>query len=258
MRFTFAFVIVLLGIPLTATAQLPHMGTWAIDYAASDGGEHVWEYVDLGSGLWEFRSGGRRILHFRMDDEACATCEASFYTWEPIGRDTYLTSLVGPWARDIVKIAPDDSSLSFIQRRPGATGELEDHVGTFERISGGPGLAGTWIAKVEKSLSPPTLDIGPGVEEWLVLKWTSLAEPTNEWICVLLLDGADHPCFNALARGWTISMELIDARTLQSVIKANGDIDTEVTYTVSSDGRSMVRAQDSVTGGSNNTVYVRQ
>jgi hypothetical protein len=256
MRFTFAFVILL--IPLTAPAQLPHLGTWAIDYATSDGGEQVWEFVDLGSGLWEFRSGGRRIFHFRMDDEACATCEASFYTWELIGRDAYLTSLVGPWARDIVKIAADDSSLSFIQRRPGATGELEDHIGTFQRLSGGPGLAGTWIAKVEKNTSPPTFDLNRGVEEWLVLKWTSLAEPTNEWLCVLLLDGADHPCFNALARGWTISMKLIDARTLQSVIKANGDTDTEVTYTVSSDGRSMVRTQNSVTGDSINTVYVRQ
>jgi hypothetical protein len=243
------------SIPLIASAQLPHVGAWVVDYAASDGGEQVWEYVDLGSGLWEFRSGGRRIFHFRMDDDACATCEASFYTWELIGRDTYLTSLVGPWARDVVKIAPDDSSLSFIQRRPGATGELEEHVGTFRRLSGGPGLAGTWIAKT-KNTSPPTLSVSAGVGEWLVLKWTSLAAPA--WTCVLLLDGADHPCFNALARGWTISMELTDARTLHSVIKANGATDVEATYTVSGDGRSMVRAQRSASGGTINTVYVRE
>jgi hypothetical protein len=255
-RFTFAFVIV--SIPLIASAQLPHLGTWAVDYTASDGAEQVWEYVDLGSGLWEFRSGGRRVFHFRMDDDACATCEASFYTWEIIGRDTYLTSLVGPWARDIVKIAPDDSNLLFIQRRPGATGELEEHVGTFQRLAGGPGLAGTWIAKSEKSTSPPMLSLSAGVEEWLVLKWTSLAGPANAWTCVLLLDGADHPCFNALARAWTISMELTDARTLQSVIKANGATDVEATYTLSADGGSMVRAQRSVSGGIINTVYLRQ
>jgi hypothetical protein len=92
---------------------------------------------------------------------------------------------------------------------------------------------------------------------WL-LKWTSLAGPANAWTCVLLLDGADHPCFNALARGWTISMELTDARTLQSVIKANGATDMEASYTVSADGRSMVRAQGSASGGIINTVYVRQ
>jgi hypothetical protein len=256
MRFTFAFVIV--SIPLIASAQLPHLGTWAVDDAKSDGGEQVWEYVDLGSGLWEFRSGGRRIFHFRMDDDECATCEASFYTWELIGPDTYLTSLVGPWARDIVKIAPDDSSLSFIQRRPGATGELEEHVGTFQRLAGGPGLAGTWLAKSEKNTSSPTLNLSAGVEEWLVFKWTSLGGPANAWTCVLLADGADHPCFNALARGWTISMGLTDARTLQSVIKANGATDTKATYTVSADGRSMVRAQRSASGGIINTVYVRQ
>jgi hypothetical protein len=75
---------------------------------------------------------------------------------------------------------------------------------------------------------------------------------------VLLLDGADHPCFNALARAWTISMELTDARTLQSVIKANGATDVEATYTLSADGGSMVRAQRSVSGGIINTVYLRQ
>jgi hypothetical protein len=53
-------------------------------------------------------------------------------------------------------------------------------------------------------------------------------------------------------------MGLTDARTLQSVIKANGATDTKATYTVSADGRSMVRAQRSASGGIINTVYVRQ
>jgi hypothetical protein len=53
-------------------------------------------------------------------------------------------------------------------------------------------------------------------------------------------------------------MELTDPRTLQSVIKANGASDIEATYTVSADGRSMIRAQRSASGGIVKTVYVRQ
>jgi hypothetical protein len=53
-------------------------------------------------------------------------------------------------------------------------------------------------------------------------------------------------------------MELTDARTLQSVLTANGASDTEATYTVSAVGRSMVRAQRSASGAIINTVYVRQ
>lgn len=174
MRFTSTFAILLMGTALTSLAQPPHVGTWAIDYAASDGGEQVWGFANLGSGLWEFRMKGRKVFHFRMDDEECPSC-TGFHRWELIGPETYLTNLVGPWARDVVKIAPDGGSLSFIQRRPGATGELEDHVGTFQRFSGGPGLAGTWRVETEQSLSPPLVGLSPGVGEWFVFKWKSLS-----------------------------------------------------------------------------------
>jgi hypothetical protein len=258
MRVASGFAILSMCATLSSLAQPPHVGTWEIDSAKSDGGEQVWSFVDLGSGLWEFRSGGRRIFHFRMDEDECATCEASLYTWELIGPETYLTSFLGPWARDVVKIAPDGRSLSFIQRRPGATGELEDHIGTFQRFSGGPGLAGTWRSEFERSMSAPLVEFSPGVGEWFVFKWTSRNVLSPEVICVLLLDGADHPCFNAWARGLTIAMKVIDARTLRAVLKVNGDMDAELVYTVSSNGRSMIRAQRSVTGDSMETVYNRR
>jgi hypothetical protein len=52
-------------------------------------------------------------------------------------------------------------------------------------------------------------------------------------------------------------MQLLGDRTLEAVFKANGDVDEESTYTVSSDGRSMIRTQRSVDGGSIKTVYSR-
>ena len=258
MRCTSVFVILLTCAASSSLAQLPHLGTWAIDRGNSDGGEQVWEFIDLGSGLWEFQMNGRRIFHFRMDDEECVTCEASFYTWEIIGPKTYLTSFVGPWARDIVKISVDDDSLSFIQKRPGATGELEDHVETFQRFSGGPGLAGTWVAEFDYNLSPAQVDLRPGDGEWFIFKWTGNSDRAQEWVCVLLLNGADYPCFNALAEGRTIGMKLIDPRTLDAVFKVNGDRDAESAYTVWPDGTTLIRTQPSITGGSIETVYERR
>jgi hypothetical protein len=258
MRVTPVVVIASLLAATTSLAQPPHIGTWDIDYANSDGGEQVWTFADLGSGLWEFRVGGRRIFHFRMDLEPCATCETSFYTWELIGPETYLTSFVGPWARDVVKIAPDGDSLSFIQKRPGSGNQLEDHSGSFRRSSGGPGLAGTWRSELERSVSPASIQLGSGVGEWFVFKWTSHAELAQEWVCVLLLDGADHPCFHALAQGWTISMRQIDDRTLAAELKVNRDLHEASVYTVSADGRTMTRTQRSSTGAVIKTVYVNR
>lgn len=257
MRLTSGFVTLLMGTSLSSLAQPPQVGTWAIDYAKSDGSEQVWEFTNLGSGLWEFKSDGVLITHFRMDDEECTTCPNALF-WELIGPDTYLTSFVGLWARDVVKIAPDGSRLSYIQKHPGAKGELEDRVGTFQRLSGGPGLAGTWRSKSERSVFPPFVELSRAVGEWFVFKRTRPGFPGGETVCVLLLDGADHPCFNAFARGRTIAMNLTDARTLKVVRKINGERAADWVYTVSPDGESMTQTQRSVTGGSIQTVYKRR
>jgi hypothetical protein len=137
---------------------------------------------------------------------------------------------------------------------------LEERALTFQRLSGGPGLAGTWRIESEQSLSQPLVELSPGVDEWFVLKWTRRSGvPGEDVLCVLLLDGVDHPCFGAvLGPGWTIAMKPGDARSREAVVKVNGDTETESVYTVSSDGRSMTRTQRSVTGGSIETLYNRR
>ncbi len=52
MRFTVACAVASIGIALSAFAQPPHVGAWAIDYASSDRGEVVWGFDDLGSLLY--------------------------------------------------------------------------------------------------------------------------------------------------------------------------------------------------------------
>lgn len=258
MRFMSVFVLVSICAAGSSLAQPPHVGTWEIDYTKSDGSEQVWSFVDLGAGLWEFQSDGRKIFHFRMDDEECATC-TGFYRWELIGPGTYLTNFVGPTARDIVRISEDGDSLSFIQRIA-ANGTVEERVGTFERLSGGPGLAGTWRSESERSASPPVLELSPAVDEWFVFKSARpTGLPRQETVCVLLLDGGDHPCFGTgLGRGWTLAMKLVDPRTLEAVVKVDGDTAAESVYTVSPGGRSMTRTQPSAAGGSIETVYNRR
>jgi hypothetical protein len=102
------------------------------------------------------------------------------------------------------------------------------------------------------------VELRPGVGEWFIFERTRAGVPGGDWVCVLLLDGADHPCFNALAPGRTIAMNLIDARTLEVVRKVNGERAAEWVYTVSADGQSMTQIQGSITGGSIRTVYERR
>ena len=135
MRVPVLVLVTLSGTAFSAVAQLPHEGTWAIDYASSDPGEVVWDFEALAPGLWQFRSDGRAILQFRMDDQECASCLAS-EPWKVIGQnawDTGWLSLSG--LSDIVRIAPDDESLSITSRKAGRNGETIDRVRTFQRLS---------------------------------------------------------------------------------------------------------------------------
>ncbi|HZL94650.1 MAG TPA: hypothetical protein VFB99_13435 [Vicinamibacterales bacterium] len=250
MRFAVVFLVPLMGTAFSAFGQPLHMGTWAIDYANSDRGEVVLRFDDLGSGLWQFSANGRRILQFRMDDNQCATCVAS-EPWKVIGPETWDTGWLGPsGVADIVTIAPDGGSLSITSRESARNGEPIDRVRTFQRLSGGSGLAGVWQMEADRSTSPPLIELSPGVDEWLVFK-----SPTEGRVCVLLLDGVDYPCFAASSPGWTIAMTVNAARALAVVIKKGGDTAEDSTYTVSPDGRSMTQMQRSASGRSIRTVY---
>lgn len=135
MRVPVLVLVTLSGTAFSAVAQLPHEGTWAIDYASSDPGEVVWDFEALAPGLWQFRSDGRAILQFRMDDQECASCLAS-EPWKVIGQNAWDTGWLGlSGLSDIVRIAPDDESLSITSRKAGRNGETIDRVRTFQRLS---------------------------------------------------------------------------------------------------------------------------
>jgi hypothetical protein len=251
MRFGIPFLVPCLGTALIALAQPPHAGTWEIDYASSDPGEVVLAFNDIGSGLWEFSANGRRVLQFRIDAEPCASCQAS-EPWKPIGPNTWDTGwLSSSGAADIVKIAADGRSLSLVS---------EGTTRIFERLSGGPGLSGVWRLEIERSDSPPLIELSPAVDDWFVFK-----SPTEGLICVLLLDGGDHHCSSAAfssaassSPSWTIAMRTTDMRTLAVAVKKDGETAAESSYTVSADGRSMTQTERSASGANVKTVYTRQ
>ena len=253
MRVPVLVLVTLSGTAFSAVAQLPHEGTWAIDYASSDPGEVVWDFEALAPGLWQFRSDGRAILQFRMDDQGCTSCLAS-EPWKVIGQnawDTGWLSLSG--LSDIVRIAPDDESLSITSRKAGRNGETIDRVRTFQRLSGGPGLAGAWRMATERSTSPPLIEFDSDPYDVVVFK-----SPTEGLICVVILNGNDSPCFAAYTAGWTRAMTLSEIGDLEVLVKKDGKPVAESTYTVSPNGRSMLQSTVSASGGSLMTVYRRQ
>lgn len=247
MRFQTVRSLLLLGVAMDAVAQPPHIGAWTADYANSDRDELVLEFVDLGSGLWDFRQDGQHLLHFRVDDDReCSDCASE--PWRTIGSNAWDTGWLSGAGRDIVRVAPDGDTLSWTSTR---------FVRTFERLSGGPGLAGQWRSDTERSVwAPAWIEISPGVDEWLVLKFGFTEQGT---VCILLPDGADHPCFSPLMRAErTAAAKLTEARSLELVIKREGETVSEWALEFSLDGRSMTQTRRSATGRTISTLYHRR
>jgi hypothetical protein len=258
MQLQAASVLLFLGIAPEALAQPPYLGAWTADYANSDRDEVVWEFVDLKSGLWDFRENGRHLVHFRIDDDhECSDCASE--PWRTLGPNTWDTGWQSPSGLgDIASIAPDGETLSWTSRNRGSEGDVSTRfVRAFARVSGGPGLAGQWRSETERSgLAPAWIEVGPGVDEWLVVELGSTDHGT---VCVLLPDGADYPCFTPLVRAQhTAAVKITAARALEVVMKREGEISAEWTLEVSLDGTTMTQTRRSASGRTIDTLYRRR
>lgn len=152
-----------------------------------------------------------------------------------------------------MRIAPVDDSLTITSGEAARNGESIDRAWTFQRVSGGPGLAGTWRSETERSRSAPLIEFDSDPYGVLVFK-----SATEGMVCVVILDGKDYPCFAASKSGSTRAMTMTETGILKESVKQDGEQVAESTYTVSPDGRSMIQRTEAASGRSLTTVYHRQ
>jgi hypothetical protein len=132
-------------------------------------------------------------------------------------------------------LSDDDKALTLDAKRVKGDGSTSNDSVTFQRVSGGPGLAGKWKTKNLKTSSPETLSLTAKGSDGLTI---SLGNEGG--VCDAKFDGKDHPATSPVwPSGWTCVIAKSGARGFDVTWRKDGKDMYKSTMTASADGKTL-------------------
>jgi hypothetical protein len=226
-------------------ADLPYVGKWKLNLAKSDFGETTVTFENLPGGEWRTTAFGV-TYKFKMDGKDYPDGMGGTASWKALDANTW--QLVAKanskvTETDTFKLSADGKTLTDTAKQMKVDGGSMESTVVYERVSGGPSLAGKWKTQKVSGASGMIEMIASGAGG-LVFK-----DPELGMTCDAILDGKDYPCTGPmLPPGFTVAMKSA-ARSLDLTVKKDGKPFFKSTYTVSADGTSMTEIGMPASGG---------
>ena len=218
-------------------ADAPYTGEWKLNPAKSDFGDTTLAYEQMAGGEMKQTTDGLSYT-FKPDGEEYATPWGSTAAWKTIDSHTWqLTNKANGKvvSNDTLTVSADGKTLTAESNRIKANGETSKDVMTFQRVSGGPGLAGKWKTKNLKMSSPSVLAIAPSGPDGLTLTFVD-----EKATCAAQFDGKDYPATGPMwPSGWTCTIAKNGARAFDVTWKKDGKPMYKGTFTASGNGKSL-------------------
>jgi hypothetical protein len=239
-------VLVLLAAAGLSAADPAYLGKWKLNVAKSDFGQMTVTYEAVPGGGYKTTMDGLSYT-FKTDGTETPTPWGSTAAWKSIDANTWEVTQKANgkvMSTDTMKLAPDGKTLMLDSKMTKATGEAAVMNMTFQRVSGGPGLAGTWKAAKMSSTSPAVIEIAAKGADGLVLKFVD-----QGGVCDAKFDGKDHPATGTLwPAGWTCVVAKGGDQAFNVTWKKDGKPMYQSTFSASTDGKTLTE-----TGGASNT-----
>ena len=216
-------------------ADLPYVGKWKVNLAKSDFGQTTATFESLPGGEWQSTAFGV-TYKFKMDGKDYPDGMGGTAAWKPVDANTWQFTAKANGKvteTDTFKLAPDGKTLTAAAKQMKVDGGAIESSIVYERVSGGPSLAGKWQTK-KVSGGAGAMEIAATAGGGLALK-----DPDMGMNCEAKLDGKDYPCSGPmLPAGFTLAMKNA-GRSLDLTVKKDGQPFFKGAYTVSPDGKSM-------------------
>lgn len=226
-------------------ADLPYAGKWKMNMAKSDFGQTTMTVENLPGDEWQATAFGV-TYKFKMDGKDYSDNMGDMVTWKSVRPDTWemVTKANGKVAQtDTFKLSADGKSLTDSTKQMKPDGGSIDGTTVYDRVSGGPSIAGKWKTKKVSGGSGMMEMVASGSDH-LTYKDLDLGMS-----CSAKLDGKDYPCTGPmLPAGYTAALTNA-ARSLDLTVKKDGKPFFKATYTVSADGKTMTEIGAPVSGG---------
>jgi hypothetical protein len=216
-------------------ADLPYAGKWKVNVAKSDFGQLTVTMESLPGGEWQSTSFGV-TYKFKMDGKEYPDGMGGTIAWKEAGANTWtaVSRANGKVTEtDTFKLSADGKTLTQSAKQAKADGGSLEGTTVFERVSGGPSLAGKWkTAKVSGGASSVEFVASGGSG----LRYHDL---DMDMSCDMKLDGSDSPCTGpTIPPGFTAAVKNT-GKALDLTVKKDGKVFFTATYTVSADGKTM-------------------
>ena len=238
------FLVGMCACGLAAAADAPYMGKWKMNVAKSNFGDTTMTYDQMPGGEMKVTMDGQSYT-FKTDGRdnttpwgtTMAAKAVDANTWEMTEKTNGKVS-----NNSTMKLSADGKMLTLDSKRVKADGGISNDSMTFQRVSGGPGLAGKWKTKNLTSSSPETLS--------LVANGTDGVTVTmgNEGgVCKAKFDGKDYPATGTMwPPGWTCVIAKSGDRAIDLTWKKDGKDMYKSTLAAASSGKVLTETGSAV------------
>jgi len=218
-------------------AGLPYSGKWKLNVAKSDFGETTVSYEQVTGGGMKLTVDGVSYT-FKTDGTEYPTPWGTTAAWKSIDATTWeaVNRAKGKViATDTLNVSVDGKTLTVNSKVMKATGEASNDTIAYQRVSGGPGLAGKWKTANLKISSPGVLEIIGKGADGLVLTYID-----QQGVCDGKLDGKDYPADGPMwSSGWTCTLAKNGDSAFDITWKKDGKALYKSTLSALADGKTL-------------------
>jgi hypothetical protein len=236
--------------------QSPVVGTWKLNPAKSHFTGTTISYEQLPAGAMRSTAEGQSY-EFKVDGQPYAGTFGDTVMWKAVSASSWqvVHRRNTPLGTDAIAVSADGKTLTVNSTGTLPDGTAYDDTAAFARVSGGPGLAGTWKSTKVTISSPLVIEFSPYEGDGITWKIPALHGTVN-----LKFDGKDNPVdAPTVPADFTVAATAAGPRAFTLVEKLGGKVVYRARYTLSADGRTLT-AVDTPEGSDESVtaVYDRQ
>lgn len=195
-------------------------GKWKMNLSKSDFGESTVTFEMTSAGEIKATTDGVTYT-VKTDGKDYPTPWGTTTVWKSVNANTweFTNKLNGKVMETAtVKLSADDKTLTMDAKTVQATGGTANNTNVYQRVSGGPGLAGKWKTKNVKSSAPGIVELITKGPDGITFNFVNEGAT-----CEAKFDGKDYPATGAMfPAGWTCAVSKAGDNGLDVTWKKDG------------------------------------